>query len=153
MRAKRAIWVAAAAASVALALIPACNARGGRERREERRDEWRDRRAEALADWEKLGERIVDGRNDRDAILVTAAEGRFEKLMLKVEHSALELYNIVVHFGDGSTFSPETRLVFAEDSRSRVIDLPGGRRVIRRVDFRYGNLPGGGRAQIELWGR
>jgi hypothetical protein len=33
-----------------------------------------------------------------------------------------------------------------------VIDLPGGARVIRRVEFRYGNLPGGGRARVELWG-
>jgi len=32
-----------------------------------------------------------------------------------------------------------------------VIDLPGSERVIRTVEFRYGNLPGGGRAQAELW--
>ena len=36
---------------------------------------------------------------------------------------------------------------------ARDIDLPGGGRAIRRVEFRYGNLPGGGKAQIELWGR
>jgi hypothetical protein len=32
-----------------------------------------------------------------------------------------------------------------------VIDLPGDARVIRSVEFRYGNLPGGGRAKAELW--
>ena len=31
--------------------------------------------------------------------------------------------------------------------------LPGGARAIKRVDFRYGNLPGGGKAQLELWGK
>jgi hypothetical protein len=41
---------------------------------------------------------------------------------------------------------------FAPNTKTRVIDLPGGARVIRRVEFRYGNLPGGGRAQVELWG-
>ena len=65
---------------------------------------------------------------------------------------ALELYDVRVVFGDGSTYSPATRLVFAPGSTSRVIDLPGGARVIRRVEFRYGNLPGGGRAQVEVWG-
>jgi hypothetical protein len=43
------------------------------------------------------------------------------------------------------------RLVFGPDSTSRMIDLPGGARVIRRVDFRYGNLVGGVNAKVELW--
>ena len=33
----------------------------------------------------------------------------------------------------------------------RVFDLPGTRRSIHSVEFRYGNLPGGGRAEAELW--
>jgi hypothetical protein len=60
---------------------------------------------------------------------------------------------VVVTFGDGTTFSPKTKLVFGQGATSRVIDLPGGKRTIKRVDFKYANLPGGGRAQIELWGR
>lgn len=36
---------------------------------------------------------------------------------------------------------------------SRVIDLPGAKRAIKRVDFNYANLPGGGRAQVEVWAR
>ena len=59
---------------------------------------------------------------------------------------------MVVVFGDGTSFSPDTRLTFGQGSWSRDIDLPGGNRVIKRVEFRYGNLPGGGRAQLELWG-
>lgn len=39
------------------------------------------------------------------------------------------------------------------DSRSRVIDLPGGARFLRRVDFRYGNLVAGAQAKVELWAR
>jgi hypothetical protein len=70
--------------------------------------------------------------------------------MLVVEHSALEMHDVVVHFEDGSAFSPPTRHVFAANTRSHVIDLPGARRNIRSVEFRYGNLPGGGRAQAEL---
>jgi hypothetical protein len=123
------------------------------ERREERRDDVRDHVAEAMTGWTRLGERWVQHGVDHDTIVVTAAEGRFHQIALRVEHSALELFNVVVTFGDGATHSPPTRLVFAEDTSSRTIDLPGDARVIRRVDFHYANLPAGGRAQLELWAR
>ena len=117
----------------------------------ERRDDQRDKRVEAVTGWEKLGERTVNGKADHDTIPVGRAEGRFSAIQLKVEHSALELFDVVVTFADGSSFSPKTKLVFANGQTSRVIDLPGDKRVIRKVDFKYGNLPGGGRAQLELW--
>jgi hypothetical protein len=102
--------------------------------------------------WERLGERWVNGGADRDVIHVGRAEGRFRRLQIVVENSALEMFDMQIVFGDGSTYSPPTRMVFERNTNSRVIDLPGGARVIRRVEFRYGNLPGGGRAQVELWG-
>lgn len=123
------------------------------DRRRERRDDRHDAVVEATTGWNRLGERWVDGAADHDTIMVTAAEGAFTRVMLRVEHSTLELFDVNIHFGDSSSFSPPTRLVFAPGTTSRVIDLPGAARIIRRVDFRYANLPGGGRAQIELWGR
>lgn len=121
--------------------------------REERRDDARDRKVEAATGWEKLGERMVDGKADRDVIAVGRGEGRFSAIQIKVEQSALEMFDVVVTFGDGSTFSPPTRLVFKNGETSRVIDLPGDKRAIKKVDFKYGNLPGGGRAQVEVWGK
>ncbi len=119
----------------------------------ERVDDRRDRRVEATTGWDKLGERVVQGGADRDAIQVGRADGRFRAIKLKAEHSGLELFDVVVVFGDGTTFAPDTRLVIAEGTWTRDLDLPGGDRTIRRVEFRYGNLPGGGRAQLELWAR
>ena len=107
-------------------------------------------RVESRADWNKLGERWVDGSHDRDTIPVATFAG-YRRLMIVVEHSALEMDDVVVHFADGTAFSPQTRHVFAANTRSHVIDLPGARRSISSVEFRYGNLPGGGRAQAELW--
>jgi hypothetical protein len=124
-----------------------------RDRGEERRDDRRDERVEDVTGWEKLGERVVNGAADRDELLVTAREGSFRRLMVKVEHSALEMYDIEVTFGDGETFRPEVRHRFGEDSRTRIIDLPGQARIVRKVVFRYGNVLGGGRAQVELWGK
>jgi hypothetical protein len=145
--------------ALALVLVFTGAALGCRHRPEERRAPPRDYRAEsgggwrsdARHDWRKLGERWVEGNRDRDVIPVGARDGAYSRIMIVVEHSALEMHDVTVHFGDGSSFSPPTRHVFAANSRSTVIDLPGARRNIRSVEFRYGNLPGGGRAQAELW--
>lgn len=119
----------------------------------ERRNDAHDRRVEAMTGWDKLGERWIQGGVDKDVIPVGRADGRFTKIKLKAEHSALELFDVQVVFADGTSFSPGTRLVFGQGAWSRDIDLPGGARAIRRVEFRYGNLPGGGKAQLELWAR
>ena len=80
-----------------------------------------------------------------------ARDGSYRRIMIVVENSALEMHDVTVHFADGTSFSPPTRHVFAANTRSHVIDLPGTRRSIQSIEFRYGNLPGGGRAQAELW--
>jgi hypothetical protein len=103
--------------------------------------------------WDKLGERWVNGQSDKDRIEVGRADGKFRQLMIVVEHSAVDLDAFDVEFANGSHFTPELRARFDENSRSRVIDLPGDARTIRHITFRAGNIPGGGRAQIEVWGR
>ena len=100
-----------------------------------------------------LGERFVNGGADHDTIHVGRADGRFTAIMLVVENAPVEIFDTIVTFGDNERWEPKTRLVFGPDSTSRKIDLPGGARVIRQVDFHYGNLAGGGQAKVELWGR
>ena len=136
----------------------ACAHRAHETRAEERREhavatEERREHAADGHDWTRLGERRVDGAHDRDVIAVGAREGTFRKIMIVVEHSAVEVHDVVVTFGDGSHFSPATQLVFSPNTRSSVIDLPGAERTIKNVEFRYGNLPGGGRAEVQLWAR
>ena len=104
-------------------------------------------------DWELLGTRKVSFRAEKDVISVTAREGLFRAIKLEVEGGNLEMFNIRVVFGDGSVFSPETRLVFREGSWSRTIDLPGTVRVIRRIEFFYKSELRRGRATIRAYGR
>ena len=137
--------------ALALLFVPLALALGCGHHPAERRAPAPAYRVESRADWSKLGERWVDGTHDRDTIPVGRYAGDYRRLMIVVEHSALEMYDVEVHFADGTVFSPPTRHVFAANTRSHVIDLPGSRRSIRSVEFRYGNLPGGGRAQAELW--
>ena len=100
-----------------------------------------------------LGERLVNGGADHDVLPVGRRDGRFHEIMIVVERAPIELYDLVVTFGDGERFEPRMRLVYGAGSTSRNIVLPGGERVIRRVDFRYGNLVAGTQAKVELWGR
>jgi hypothetical protein len=110
--------------------------------------------APAPSGWVTLGERTVNGRGrvDRDVIHVGRAGGRYHRLQFVVENASLEMYDMRVYLGDGSVYSPPTRLIFRPGEASRVIDLPGGARVIRKVEFFYRDLPGGGRARVVLFG-
>lgn len=104
--------------------------------------------------WEKLGERNVNFKVDRDEIFVTASEGRFTALKIKVRKGAINLHKMVVHFGDGSTQEVETRDEIAAGGESRVINLEGNRRVIQKVVFVYDTKNFANRkAEVELWGR
>jgi hypothetical protein len=106
-----------------------------------------------LTGWTFLGDRWVRGNKDHDAIHVGKKEGRFKRIVILVDQSDLEMFDIVVQFGNGEKFSPDVRQVFKEGSRSRVIDLPGGDRFIQKITFRYGNLPGGGRARVHVYAK
>jgi hypothetical protein len=104
--------------------------------------------------WELLGERVAELKVDRDRIEVGRREGRFSTLRVAVKGAPLEMYDMVVTFADGKTFSPNIRHHFNENSWSREIDLPGDRRAIRSVDFRYRSTDRReGRATVLLYGR
>ncbi len=103
--------------------------------------------------WTKLGERTVNGRVDRDRIDVGRYEGKFSKLTLVVEKSELELLEFEVTFGNGEKWQPAgVHHYFRENTRTRVIDLPGDDRVIKTINLKYKNVPGGGAAKVEVWG-
>ncbi|HET7505204.1 MAG TPA: hypothetical protein VFK02_29500 [Kofleriaceae bacterium] len=102
--------------------------------------------------WVQLGERTVNGQYDHDRIEVGRDDGRFDKLTMVVENSDLELIDFRIVFGDRTEYHPRVSHVFREGQRTRVIDLPPGEAVIRFIEFRYKNLPGGGDARVQVWG-
>src|ERR1043165_8509243 len=72
-----------------------------------------------------LGERTVNGGVDHDVIHVGRADGKFHELMIVVERAPIEVFDMVITFGNGERWEAHTRLVFGPDSTSRSIDLPG----------------------------
>lgn len=91
----------------------------------------------SMGGWERLGSRKVNFRLDRDEIEVTAAEGKFSALKIDVRGGALNMHKIAVHFGNGEVENLEVRHNFGRGSASRVIDLPGNKRFIKKVVFWY----------------
>ncbi|MCA8923458.1 MAG: hypothetical protein KDD82_16700, partial [Planctomycetes bacterium] len=89
--------------------------------------------------WTRLGTRNVGFGVDRDAITVTAAEGRFTRLRFHVGGNALIVDWIKVTFGNGETWehNPQAPVRIAQGATSAAIDLPGGARVIKRIEFKY----------------
>jgi hypothetical protein len=102
--------------------------------------------------WEKVAELTVDGRADHDRLRLGRSEGGFRALQFKVTRSRMRMYDILINFTDGSSFSPSTKLVF-EPGDTRTVDLPGNVRTIRDIEFRYADMPGGGQAHVQVWGR
>jgi len=104
--------------------------------------------------WEKLGQRRVNYGLDRDEILVTAREGSFTRLRLKVRRGGINLHRCVVHFRNGDTQSLNIRENIPAGGQTRVLDLQGNRRIITKVVFWYDTKNWSGRrAILELWGR
>lgn len=104
--------------------------------------------------WELLGERTVSDGLDHDVIQVTAAKGDFKSLKLAVRGLAVQFRSMRIHFGDGSEQAVELRDVIPAGGESRVIDVEGRDRVIRRVEFTYdAQTRRGKRALIRLFGR
>jgi hypothetical protein len=104
--------------------------------------------------WEKLGERKINFALDRDEMPVGSFEGFFDALQVKVRFGSINMYKMVVYFGNGETKEIELRDNFTAGSSSRVIDLPGNNRIITKVVFWYDTKNRSRvRARIELWGR
>ncbi len=106
------------------------------------------------APWELLGMRKVNYGLDKDEIVVTAREGVFTAIQVKVKRSPVNMQKLVVHYGNGETEDIDLRNNFAAGSESRVIDLPGNKRVIQKIVFWYDtkNLARG-KAVVQVWGR
>ena len=102
-----------------------------------------------------LGEKEVDFRADRDDLVVGLQDGLFTRLRFEVEDNDLEMLREQVTFGNGKTQTVAVRHKFVEGSRSLTINLPGNKRIIRRITFFYKTIGPlrEGRALIRVYGQ
>jgi len=104
------------------------------------------------ASWITLGSRTVNLFHDHDSIHVGLTSGLFTKIRLKVTGNMVFMRDLHVTFSSGAGYDVPIRFLFLPGSSSRIIDLPGAARFIRRVDMTYSKLPGGGTAVVTLLG-
>jgi hypothetical protein len=90
-----------------------------------------------VADWEKLGSRVVNYGLDKDIIPVGALKGGFTKLKIRVTGGAVNMHRMVINYKNGSSETIELRHNFSKKSASRTIDIKGGKRLIKNIIFVY----------------
>jgi translation initiation factor IF-1 len=116
-------------------------------------DHGRDIRRDSRRD-ELLGQREVDFRADNDVIEVGRSEGRFRKLRVIVRGAPIELRDMKVIFDDNTVLDVTNRSRILRENSDFVIDLPGERRVIQRIDFQYRSVDRReGKATVLVYGR
>jgi hypothetical protein len=101
-----------------------------------------------------LGGQDVDFKVDHDRIDVQRHEGSFRALFFQVEKNDIELFDLVITFENGDRQKIDSRLVFKEGSRSRLIDLDGTERRIKSIQFTYKTVGSwqDGKARVDVYG-
>jgi len=103
--------------------------------------------------WRLLGTTSVKFTVDKDVIWVTGADA-FRRLKFKVMDAPVEILNMTVVYESGQPDNIPVRAVIPQGGESRIIDLQGTVRRIRKVSFVY-KSPGKitrGTAKVALWG-
>jgi len=107
-----------------------------------------------VSNWEVLGERTVNMGADHDEITVTARKGTFRKLKFKVTQAPIYVKNVRIVYGNGSSENHKVNETFRKGHFTRVLDLNGKSRVIRKILFNYTTINvGKGRAKIIAFGK
>ena len=110
-------------------------------------------RGYAIGRWVLLGQRQVTDRADHDVVPVTGALGDFHRINFAEQRSSVDEHRVVVHVAHGSDQRVDPRHTIGAGGQSRAIDLEGGDRVIRSVDFWCdANNVGRGVAQVQVYG-
>jgi hypothetical protein len=102
--------------------------------------------------WNFIGDKIADYGIDRDVLWVTN-NNEYRQIKLKVTGAPLHIIDMNVYFENGEKLYVELRNNFREGSESRVIDLPGGIRRLKKIEFLYETIGFvKGKARVAVWG-
>jgi hypothetical protein len=107
----------------------------------------------AQAGWSFIADKTVAFGVDHDVIVTGNSNDDFRKLKLRVTDGPLKMYDMKVYFDNGSMQDVSIRTHIPQGGESRVIDLDGGLRHIKRIEFWY-ETKGfrKGRSRVAVWG-
>jgi len=95
--------------------------------------------------WHKIGTVVADFERETDEIAVFLAD-RFAAIKFKVEDASINLLGLKVYYEDGSVEDVTSNFPFAIQApgESKVIDLKGTERELKKVQFTYSTVEGSG---------
>jgi hypothetical protein len=104
--------------------------------------------------WVKLGRVTATHDVDHDRIRVDGRNDDFRKLKFRVSDSPLNLHRVIVTYDNGSAERLEVRQNIPKGGETRDIDLQGGKRSIRTIEFWY-DTKGlfNGKADVTAYGK
>ena len=105
-------------------------------------------------DWFFLADKKVGFGVDHDVINFGNWKDDVRQLKLKITDGPLKMYNMKIYFDNGGIQDVELRQRFAQGSESRVIDLDGGLRHLKKIAFWY-ETKGfvNGKSRVAIWGK
>lgn len=87
--------------------------------------------------WAALGQAHVDKTSDHDRIKVHHSQESFRAIRFRVEGGNVEFDRIKVHFRNGMASDRLMHVRLESGAESKVLDLPGGRRMVDSVEIWY----------------
>ena len=103
--------------------------------------------------WHRIGVTTVNFQKETDEIMLFGAD-RFASIKFKVEDAPIDLVSMEVFYESGDTQTVKINMPIKLKGESRIIDLNGGERNVKKIAFVYKTLPNRKdvKAHVELWG-
>jgi hypothetical protein len=103
--------------------------------------------------WHKIGETTANFKVERDVLEVLGAD-KFKAIKLKVTDASIHIYDLEVYYESGDKEDIQVRQDLKRGEETRVIDLKGKERALKKVVFIYKSVPNARdeKAEIELYG-
>ena len=103
--------------------------------------------------WVLVGEKKVSFLIDHDIVHATGNDN-YSQLKVKVKDGPVHIIDMDVYFENGDKFDVALKQNLPKGGESRVIDLPGGSRNVRKIEFWY-ETKGlrKGRGTVQVWGK
>ncbi len=103
--------------------------------------------------WHKIGEMTASFKKERDEMIVIGAD-RFAAIKIKATGADINITDLEVHYENGTKQDILVRQEIKNGTESRVIDLKGGERKLKKIVFVYKTIPNSAneKAELEVWG-
>lgn len=103
--------------------------------------------------WHKIAETTVDFKKEKDEVSVLISD-RFASIQFRVIDAPIQLVSLEIFYESGDKQDIAVNSTIKSKGSSRIIDLNGGERSLKRIAFVYKTLPNSKdvKAHVEIWG-